>query len=60
MRAIAKFVGAAVAAAAVAAALPAQDPARPFGDFVDGVVATVNDASILRSQVRTLAAPRLR
>jgi hypothetical protein len=57
MRAIAKFVGAAVA---VAAALPAQDPARPFGDFVDGVVATVNDASILRSQVRTLAAPRLR
>ncbi|MFN6144906.1 MAG: peptidylprolyl isomerase [Planctomycetota bacterium] len=57
---IARFLGMAALAASASAALPAQDPPRPYGDFVDGVVATVNDASILRSQVRTLAAPRLR
>lgn len=60
MRAVADFLGVAALAAIASAALPAQDPPRPYGDFVDGVVATVNDASILRSQVRTLAAPRLR
>ena len=60
MRALALSSGLAALAMSLPAQAPAPEPARPFGDFVDGVVATVNDASILRSQVRTLAAPRLR
>lgn len=39
---------------------PQPAPKRPLGAPVDGVVATVNDSGLLTSQIRTLAASRLR
>jgi hypothetical protein len=42
------------------AAQPTAPRPRTLGVPIDGVVATINDSGVLTSQVRTLAAPRLR
>jgi hypothetical protein len=56
------LIGAASAQDPAAGATPPQQPApkRSLGAPVDGVVAPVNDSGLLTSQIRTLAASRLR